>query len=121
MYGVAARVWNEVAKQEPLQTPMARSLFPLPQDQLNEALEARELALRGQGVDPKVASAYLSVAPLLWEQAALANYSRANPKAAQALPNVVSPAEATLLATKEFSLTASQQQSLNALLMKPPT
>lgn len=121
MYGVAARIWNQVAKETPLQTPMGRSLFPLAQDKLNEALEARELAMQQQGVEPKVAAAYLTVAPLLWEKAALATYSRAHPGANDVLPEVVSPAEATLLATKEFSLTASQQQTLQTLLTKPPT
>ena len=121
MYGVAARVWNQVAKEQPLQTGMARSLFPLSQDKLNEALEARELALQQKGVEPRVASAYLTVAPLLWEKAALAAYSRDHPGIEGALPEVVSPAEATLLATKEFSLTESQQRTLQQQLMTPPT
>jgi hypothetical protein len=100
---------------------MARSLFPLDQEKLNEALEARELALQSQGFDPKVASAYLTVAPLLWEKDALATYSRDHPGLSDSLPEVVSPAEATSLATQEYSLTASQQQTLNGLLTRPPT
>lgn len=121
MYGVAAPIWNRVAREQPLQTPMGRSLFPLDQEKLNEALEARELALQQQGYSPKVATAYLTVAPLLWEKAALATYSRDHPGMSEALPEVVSPAEATLLATQEFSLTASDQQILTGLLMKQPT
>lgn len=121
MYSVAAPIWNRVAKEQPLQTPMARALFPLDQEGLNQALEAREMALTSQGFDPKVASAYLTVAPLLWEKAALATFSRDHPGLSDALPEVVSPAEATSLATQEYSLTGSQQKILTGLLMKPPT
>lgn len=121
MYGVTARIWNGVAKEQPLQTPMARALFPLDQAALNEALEAREMALKNQGIEEKVATAYLSVAPLLWEREALASYSRTHPGLQDSLPNLVSPAEATSLATQEYSLTASQQQTLTGLLTRPPT
>lgn len=121
MYGIAAPIWNKVATEQPLQTPMARALFPLDQPALNEALEARELALQKQGLEPKVATAYLSVAPLLWEKDALAAFSRTHPGLSDALPNLVSPAEAADLATREYSLTASQQRTLTGLLMSPPT
>lgn len=121
MYSVAAPIWNRIAQEQELQTPLARSLFPLSQDRLNEALEARELAMQDKGIDSPVATAYLAMAPLLWEKAALAAYSRDHPGIADSLPNVVSPAEATLLATKEYSLTEPQQRTLSALLTIPPT
>ena len=121
MYGIAASVWNRVAKEQPLQTNMGKALFPLDQESLNLALQSREGQLQEQGIDPVVASAFLTVAPLLWENKALSGFSRDHPGLSDSLPNVVSPGEATLLATKEYSLNVSQQQSLQQLLMTPPT
>lgn len=121
MYGISAAVWNRVAREQPLQTDMAKSLFPMDQVDLNEALQGREVDLQARGVEPKVASAYLTVAPLLWENKALSGFSRDHPGLSDSLPNVVSPGEAAMLATKEYSLNVSQQQSLQQLLMTPPT
>lgn len=121
MYSVAAPVWNRIAQEQQLQTPMARSLFPLSEPKLTEALEARELAMQQQGIEPAVAVAYNATAPLLWENQALQAHARANPDLQAALPDVGSPSEAALLATREYSLTAPQQRALMQLLAKPPT
>ena len=121
MYQVAAPIWNQVAKAAPLKTQLGRSLFHLNQDQLNRSLAQREKSLSKQGVPLKVATAFLTVAPLLWEHPAIAKFKEQNPQLESNLPDLADSGEATVLATKEFGLTASQQKQLQTLLQKPPT
>src|SRR5579872_3948563 len=121
MYSVAAPIWNQVARTQALASPLGKALFPLDQPHLTDELNRREAELAAQGIEPRVASAYLAVAPLLAENQALSRYVAANPQHLGTFPNVVNPSEAVALATQEYSLTPSQQATLQTLLTKPPT
>ena len=119
MHQVAIPVWNEIGETVPLKTDWAKQMFPLPEDQMLEALDKETRRL--QRTDkPMVVAAYLMVMPLLWESEAIAQYKAEHPELMGALPEVADAGEAVLLASKDFPLTASDQKRLEKLLRTPP-
>ena len=122
MNQVQARIWNEIARTQTLQTPWAREAFKRSESQITEAQEADYLRLKKQGIPPIVASQFLALRPLLLENVAISQYVMQHPAEAQdlrqALPEVTSPREATLLASADYPLNPSQQEQLEQLLAK---
>ena len=112
MYQAPAQIWNQVAKQ-PLRTRLAKRMFPLSQDKLMAALQREEDALIKDGTDPLVASVYLMMAPLLWEQKAIS-------KAGVNLTPVVAVDEAVRLAANDYPLTEFQKAQLAQMLATEP-
>lgn len=121
MYSINARTWNLVAQAAPLRTEFARRIFPLDQEQMNNALNQEEDSLRAQGVPSEVALALVQVGPLLWENPAIMVFVANNPNFLGTLPDLATVSEAVSRATQEFSLTTSEQKVLARLLRKPPT
>lgn len=119
MYQAPAAIWNEIAETQTLRTGWAEQMFPLPQADLDRALEneaAKVAELAGSQV---VAAAYLVVMPLLWEaQAIRAWVQEAGPHAS--LPPVETVDGAVALAQGDYPLTAGEAQILRELLLVEP-
>lgn len=117
MTSVAAPIWNGIAKTQTLKTPWARRTFKMTGNQMAEAEneEYQSLKLR---VGNEVATAYADVKPLLLENVAISRYiqEQGDQDLRQALPEVISIAEAIALASMERPLSRKQQTSLASLL-----
>ena len=114
---VAAPIWNEIAKTQTLKTEWARKAFAL-DDQAMSELEDQEYQELKPKVGQAVAAAFSDLKPLLLENQAISRYIQAqdDPTLRQALPEVVSIAEAIALASMDRPLSPSQQTSLQNLL-----
>lgn len=121
MHQAAAKFWNEIAATQPLKTQWAQEMFPLPQAELDAALEREEQRLTRETNDPQVASAYLKIMPLLWENEAISKFLNANPSLMTAMPPLQSQTEALTVARKDFRLTTGQMMKLQKLLSVQPT
>lgn len=121
MHQAAAKFWNEIAATQPLKTPWAQQMFPLPQAEMDAALEREEQRLLRETNDPQVASAYLKIMPLLWENEAISKFLNANPSLMTAMPPVQGMHEAMQVARKDFRLTTGQMQKLKRMLSATPT
>ena len=115
MHQVSAAIWNRIAETQTLATEWAQQMFPLPEADLDKALE-REEARVGARANPHVAAAYLKIMPLLWERTAISSFLRENPNLRHALPTIEDLGEAMEIATRDFRLTAWEQVKLRALL-----
>lgn len=121
MYQVAASIWNRIADSQPLATDWAKQMFPLPDDQLDEALTLEEARITRETNEPIVAAAYLRVMPLLWEAEAISQFLTRNPNLSPSLLPIATADEAVLIASRDFPLSESQQQKLQQLLQTVPT
>ena len=117
MQQAPAQTWNRIAETQTLQTAWAQQMFPLPEPDLEKALLSEESKLTAETGSSRVAIAFLLVAPLLWERAAIAAYQDETDE--MSLPIVETVQEAVMLASKEYALTMDQQKSLNDLLLTP--
>ncbi|MHC2371303.1 hypothetical protein ACVIQT_005951 [Bradyrhizobium diazoefficiens] len=121
MHQVAARYWNAIAEKQSLKTEWARQLFPLPQDDMDLALENEEKRLVRETGNHGLASAYLKFMPLLWENIAISNYLKDAPHLQAAIAPIESIAEAIVMAGKDFRLTSQELMKLAEMLKVPPT
>lgn len=129
MHQVAASVWNQIGATVPLVTGWAQQMFPLPAEDLETALNNEEsrIAEEAAAMEPKseqpdrlTAAAYLTVAPLLWENEAISRFKTDHPEMERALPTVTSVEEAVNLASEEYVLDSTRRQKLGALLQEEP-
>jgi hypothetical protein len=114
---VATPIWNEIARTQKLRTTWAKKAFAMSssaQDEL-ENQEYKELKAK---VGHEVAAAFSDLKPLLLENAAISRYIRAQGDLTlrQALPEVVSIAEAVAIASMDRPLSRMEQTSLANLL-----
>lgn len=121
MHQAAAKFWNQIAESQPLATEWAQQMFPLPQAQMDKALDREEQRLTRESNDAVVASAYLKIMPLLWERVAISKYLLANPSLRMAMPPIETIAEAVQIARKDFHLTTPQLMKLSEMLKRTPT
>lgn len=122
MHQAAAKYWNQIAETQPLATAWAQQMFPLPQAQLDLALENEEARVAAlAGGDRAVAVAYLKLMPLLWEREAISRYLREIPSLYSAIPPIPSLSEALQMAANDFQMTESQLSMLSKLLRRRPT
>ena len=119
MYQAPAAIWNAIAETQPLKTGWAQQVFPLPEAEMDLALEREEARLTAD-VGGQVASAYLVVMPLLWEQTAIRHFKAAGGPG-NSLPMVETVQQAVMLASRDYPLTKAQQTSLERLLETEPT
>lgn len=121
MHQAAAKYWNQIAETQPLVTEWARGMFPLPEAQMDAALQREESRLAAvAGGDRVVAAAYLKLAPLLWERTAISNYLQESPELRPAIPPIESLSEALQIAANDFQMTRSQLSTLSKMLRKSP-
>lgn len=111
-------ILNAIASQETLRTWWAQVMFNLEDEdeaQWIEAQVARRLRLKA--VPLFSISAYLEVLPLLMEPAAMQAYARRHPQTANALPEVLNPAEALALIRLDHpAMTEPEEKAILALL-----
>lgn len=120
MYQAPATVWNEIAETQTLRTPRAEQMFPLPQEDLSQALRNEEKRLEDETGSQVLAAAYLTVMPLLWEHRAIRLYQEAEgPKAS--LPAVENLDAAMSVAESDFLLTPAEKARLREMLLVKPT
>lgn len=121
MYQVAPPVWNQIADEQRLATPLAKKLFPLTGAALDKALEAESRKLEAQGVtSPSVRAAYLRLFPLLYERRAISAFLVDHPSYHQALPLMEDVGEALIAANNDSILSEHDQKQLRELLSKTP-
>lgn len=121
MFQIAATVWNQLAREQPLQTPMVREFAKLDQTKLGEALDCQYEGMTAAGIDHGVALAFQVVGPLLWENAAIQAFVVLHPNYRAVFPEVLNASEAVALATMEYRLDIDQQKALGELLKASPT
>jgi hypothetical protein len=121
MYQMPAAIWNRIAAEQALETPMANRVFPMDQAELDHWIQDRETELMAQGIYPSVVSAYLTLTPLLWENAALQAFKMDHPIYSPALPDVGSMDDAILIARADRPLNEEELAQLRRLLMRRPT
>lgn len=120
MQQAAAKYWNEIAESQLLRTEWAQQMFPLPQEDMDLAMENEEKRLIRETSNPVLASAYLKIMPLLWESAAISSYLKENPSLRAAIPPIESIAEATMIASMDFRLAKRELVQLAEMLKDPP-
>lgn len=113
-----ASLWNEVARKVQLETEWAKVMFQLDEEELDEALESQNEALRANGASEKVALAYQTMLPLCLENAALQKFVELedNPELTGLFPDLNTPEEAAQLAAREFDLRKPDLDNLLAML-----
>lgn len=114
---VATPIWNEIARTQKLRTEWARKAFAMDSAGMDK-LEDEEYKTLKAKVGHSVAAAFSDVMPLLLENVAISRYIRARGDLTlrQALPEVVSIAEAVMIASMDRRLTRMEQISLQNLL-----
>lgn len=119
MQQVPASVWNQIAQTQPLRNPSMQQLFPMSQQQLDDALSAQALTLESHGLTDSVINAYQLMAPLLAENQAISAYinQTGHSDLRAALPEVLNAPEAVAIASQENPLSASEQSELLNLLL----
>ena len=117
---VAAPIWNQIAETQTLKTVWARKAFKLDGMAMAE-LEDKEYKTLKAKVGQGVAASYQDVMPLLTENVAISKFIQEQPNYRQALPEIVSIAEAVILASQERPLNPMQQKQLANLLQDQMT
>lgn len=116
MFSVATPIWNRIAETQELVSPLAKRLFHLAPDELDRQLETEEKKLEAKGVSSPAIVGYLTMAPLLFEKAAIARWKQENPASTSLLPNVETPDEAVMIFSRDRPMSTSQQTELSNLL-----
>jgi hypothetical protein len=120
MHRVATSLWNQIA-------PLAKShtwrrRMELKGQALHDEMDRLGTKLRALGAETPVVLAYMDVAPMFQERAAIESFLKTNPQwRGPAFPELLTVNEALLLAIQEHQLTEPQTQTLRRLLeTRPP-
>ena len=116
MYQLPATIWNRIAEEQTLKTAWATRLFPLPQTELDAALEAETAKLQTAGTELSVISAFLTLAPLLWELEAVQAFAEDHPQYAAGLTEVQTVTEALAVAEMDRPMGKTEATQLRQLL-----
>ena len=119
MYQAPARVWNQIAETQDLRTEWAKKMFPLPQDLMDEEVQAELDRISQEPGSKIVAAAYLVTMPLLWEATAIAAFNdQYGPLAS--LPPVETVDDAMAIAVGDYPLDPAEKATLRKLLLVEP-
>ena len=121
MHQHPAATWNAIAETQELQTEWAELMFPLPQEEMDEALERETAKLAEEMGSRMVAVAYLRVMPLLWEAEAIEAFQATGAPLADGMTAMGTVQEAVIAASRDYVLTMQDQQRLEEKLRTPPT
>jgi hypothetical protein len=121
MFNVTTAIWNDLVASQHLRSHDWTRLMKMDDSTLTRTLDKIGTALGNRGVPDQVALAYLVVAPLLAENAAISRYieMKSNPSLRAVLPELTTVEEAISLASMEYSLTVADQRKLRKLLALP--
>ena len=121
MLQTTAKVWNEIAKTQSLETRWARRIFSIPESQMDETIRLEKSRfVETQNVSPTIAEAYLKVMPLLWENEAIEAFLEHNPEAEIILTSIPHRDYAMKVVNLEYDLDEQQQSLLSKLLSESP-
>ena len=121
MYQVAPEIWNRIAETQPLATKWAQQIFPLPPEEMMQALNREETRIAKKAGSAELAAAYIKILPLMIEAEAISQFQIQNPNLTYSLHPISSPSEGVMLASRDQSLIPSQQKRLLELLQNPET
>lgn len=116
-----AQVWNLIAETQPLKTTWAQVVFPMDQEQMDQAIERETEALTEEMGDPVMAEAYLAVMPLLWEAEAIEAAREAGHAMVDGVTPMATVQEAVIAASRDYALTTQEQTQLEKKLRTAPT
>lgn len=100
LVNVADFIWNDIARTQELRTPWARRAFVLNNQQMADLEDADHAALK-EIVGDEVASGYINVRPLFFENVAISRYVANHYELRGALPEIVTPEEGALIASMD--------------------
>lgn len=120
MFNAPASLWNHIAQEEPLRTEWCNLMFPLPQDEMDEAILMERTRHLKMNPRPVLIAAYLLVMPLYWEQKAIRQYQeRFGPLGS--LPMVERLQEAVEIAAADMPLDREERKMLRLMLLPEPS
>ena len=103
-------VWGQIAPR--MQNKELAAMLAAPtQEQSDQQLEAWAKEKVGSN-DPMLLQAFLDVAPLLVENVAISHWTARNPQWKDAMPEVLTVAEAAQVAQADYLLDATQTRQL---------
>ena len=108
-------VWNQIAPKMQNQA-LAQMFSAKSQEQADQLID--QWAMKAVGQEPEMQMAFQTVAPLLMENVAISKWTASNPQWKQALPEVLTVAEAAALAQADYMLSATQTKQLIEQLNK---
>ena len=120
MFQAPASVWNQIAETQDLKTDWANLMFPLPQDQLDLAMENELQRVKGETGSPVVAAAYLLTMPLLWEVEAIRNWQEQTGQVLPSLPILETVPQAMAVARGDYLLDQPEAEILRRMLLLEP-
>ena len=112
---VPIAVWNQIAPK--MQNQVLAQMFAVKSQEKHDQL-IDSWALKAVGQEPEMQLAFQLVAPLLVENVAISKWTASNPQWKQALPEVLTVAEAAALAQADYMLSATQTKQLIEQLNK---
>lgn len=112
---VPIAVWNQIAPK--MQSKELAQMFSVKSQEKHDQL-IDSWAIKAVGREPEMQMAYQLVAPLLMENVAISKWTASNPQWRQALPEVLTVAEAIRIAQADYLLSATQTKQLIEQLNK---
>jgi hypothetical protein len=116
---LAAPVWNQIAREQTLETEAARLAFRLNPEQLARMDDLWMQAETQAGTPETIARCLPTCLPLLLEAPALGQFVSQHPTFRSALPEMLDAQEATFLMTADYRLTPDEQATLTSILSSP--
>jgi hypothetical protein len=116
---LAAPIWNQIAREQALQTKAAMLAFKMTDQQLAQ-LDDHWMKLEKQAKTPEVVARCLPTClPLMAEAQAMQNHVAKNPSLQSAIPEINSPEEAVSLMVADWNLNDQDQKTLAQILSQP--
>ncbi len=114
LMSLMAETWNKMAREQELATDWAKEVFMLGDQEMADRVDQEWRDLMEQGVDSRVASAFVDFKPHLLERKAMLKFRRENPNLMVdgALPEINQPDEAVAYATGDHFLDKKEQAQL---------
>jgi len=119
MTRVATPIWNQIAREQHLETTAARIAFSLNQDRQIRMSEIWTTLEEKAGASETALLCLQTCLPLLLEGFAIQQHLSKYPGLRRAMPDINSPQEAVVLMTMEWKLTPEEQADLLTALEDP--
>ena len=120
MTSIATPIWNQIAREQHLETTAARIAFSLNDDRMTRMGEIwSELEEKAGISEGTIRLSLRTCLPLLLEGFAIQQYLNQHPGLRSAMPEINSPQEAVSLMTAEWRLTPEEQDQLLKALEDP--
>lgn len=117
LVNVADFVWNDIARTQQLRTPWARRAFALDNQQMADLDDADYFALKDR-VGSSIASGFINVRPLFFENVAISRYVANRPELRGALPKIVTSEKGALVASMDDWFIQDDERTLLAAFLE---